>query len=140
MENIDFKNRVENIIESDRRYPYEAYDFINAAIKFTIDALIRSGSASGRRHINAEELLDGIVAFAQDQFGPVAGDVLGRWHLTSASAIGDVVFNMIEAKLLSRSDEDQKSDFAIPYDLDGKLRAPYLQQTRHTGIKLPIIV
>ena len=142
MENIDFKTRVEMMVEEDGRYPYEAYDFVNAAVKFSIDRIIAAESGNGiRRHINAVELLDGMVEFAQQQFGPLAWEVLRNWHLTAAKDIGKVVFNMVNHRLLSRSDRDTESDFNIPYDLEGKLMESFRRGNEaRPGLRSPIIV
>jgi len=140
MENIDFQKRVEAILQEDCDYPPEAYDFVNAAVKYTIEALIAAGAASGRRHVNAAELLDGIVRFAQDQYGPMAAAVLTQWHLQKPTDIGRVVFNMVNAKLLSRSDNDQESDFDTDYNLTAKLQAPYRQQAQPVPkVQAPLI-
>lgn len=132
MDEMDFKKRVEEIIAVDSHYPLVAYEFINAAVTFTINRSIDDNDTNSHIvhcHISASELLDGIAAFATQQFGPMAWDVLRCWRLQTPIDVGRVVFNMINHQLLSRSDDDQEADFNLEYDLKVKLQPPSMDET-----------
>ena len=80
------------------------------------------------RHVSAKELLDGIAEYALREFGPMASEVIKNWGISDAQAIGNVVYNMIDEKLLKASDEDCVEDFSIEYDFDATLRKPFTRE------------
>ena len=139
MENIDFSGKVKHILEYDRQYPPEAYDFLNAAVKYTIDKIGRSGEES-RRHISARELLDGMVAYACSEFGPLAAEVLDSWRILAPQDVGTMVYNLVREKLFSTSEQDSPQDFELDYDIRARLEAPYRQEQGEKHPDVPIIV
>jgi uncharacterized repeat protein (TIGR04138 family) len=44
--------------------------------------------------------------------------VFRHWGITVTNDFGEIVFNMIEAVLMSRSEQDNRSDFDNVYDFD----------------------
>jgi len=107
---LDFFKVIEKIIEKDPRYKSEAYLFLMAALNFTVTRL------DAPRHVTGQELLDGIRIYAIDQFGPLARTVLEHWGVYATEDFGNVVFNMIDAKLLSKTEGDSIDDFKGIYD------------------------
>jgi uncharacterized repeat protein (TIGR04138 family) len=77
---------------------------------FTQQKLKRQG------HLTAKELLDGLRDFAIEQYGPMAKTVLNHWGLKRTEDIGNIVFNMIEKKMLSKTESDSLDDFKNVYD------------------------
>jgi len=138
MENIDFSNKVQHILEYDDRYPAEVYNFVNAAVKYTIDRLEQNGSGR-RRHINARELLDGMTDFGKEQFGPLAWNVFAGWHFIRPADIGNVVFNLVKENLFAVSEEDSRRDFDLDYDLQQRLEAPFRHAPADSRPEIPII-
>ncbi|MDD5269749.1 MAG: hypothetical protein PHE80_01005, partial [Candidatus Omnitrophica bacterium] len=63
------------------------------------------------RHVNGRELSEGLREYAIDQFGPLARTVLESWGVTKTEDFGNIVFNLIKAKLLSKTEEDSIEDF-----------------------------
>ena len=104
----EFKKRISLITDKDKRYPPDAYDFINAAISYATEKLMENGR---KRHINGRELLEKIGEFAINSFGPMAETVFEYWGLTDSLAIGHMVFNMAEHNLLTISEDDSLDDF-----------------------------
>ena len=68
------------------------------------------------RHINGQQLCLGLRDFAIDQYGLLAPDVLAHWGIRRTDDFGRIVFAMIEAGLMSKTDEDSLDDFAGVYD------------------------
>ena len=75
------------------------------------------------RHIGGRELLEGIRLFAADQFGPMAPLVFERWGVRSSEDFGEIVFNLVDAELLSRRPEDSRLDFVGGFDFDDAFEA-----------------
>jgi len=106
-------------IERDVRYHPNAYQFVYAALRFTQQCLNRSvnpAMESDDAHISGVELLDGIRAFALDQFGLMTQTVFRCWGVRSTDDFGQIVFELIDRGEMSRTDRDQLSDFFDVYD------------------------
>ena len=104
------KEKIAEILRHESAYAAEAYEFVGAAVAFTVAQL------ESHRHVSAAELLKGVRDFAAREFGVVARSVLGEWGLFTASDVGKVVYLMIGAGLLSASPEDSPQDFDIDFD------------------------
>ena len=107
---------VTKITEKDSRYAPEAYEFIRNAVNYTAAKLERDKLKN--RHISGRELLKGVVEYAVQEFGPLAKDVLTNWGIQDGLSIGNIVFNMIQEKLLSANDKDSIDDFSGNLDFD----------------------
>jgi uncharacterized repeat protein (TIGR04138 family) len=68
------------------------------------------------RHVGGRELLAGIQEYASDQFGPMAALVFDRWGVRRSGDFGEIVFNLIDAELLSRRPTDSRLDFVDGID------------------------
>ena len=92
------------------------------------------------RHISGQELVAGALAYALEQFGPLAPDVLEDWGIAEGRDIGNIVYNMIQVELLSASPEDSRSDFNCYPDIPGFLRRKLDEESRNIpSVKPPII-
>ena len=103
---------VKEILQKDSRYKAQAYVFVLAALEV---ARIQTGKS---KHVTAVELLQGIKTLAQKDFGIMAKTVLESWGIKITDDIGEIVFNLIDVKLLSKTDEDKKEDFHNVFDFD----------------------
>jgi uncharacterized repeat protein (TIGR04138 family) len=110
--NVPFYKVVEEICAKDFRYKPDAYEFLMQALHFTQNKLKRQTHVSGR------ELLEGIREFAIEQYGPMVKTVLSHWGITKTEDFGNIVFNMVAKKLLSKTEEDSINDFKNIYDFD----------------------
>jgi uncharacterized repeat protein (TIGR04138 family) len=45
------------------------------------------------------------------EFGPMARLVLNGWGLRAGEDVGEIVYNLIDAGLMTRTQEDRKEDF-----------------------------
>ena len=98
------------IVRRDDRYGPQAYYFIFDALDFTINRMRKV------RHVTGRELLEGIREYATEHFGFLARTVLGEWGITCTGDFGNIVFNLVEAGLLSRTEKDTREDFEDVYD------------------------
>lgn len=109
----EFWQAVERIRSGDARYAPEAYAFVMEALDATVRAL------SQRRHVSAAELVAGLCRAAGERYGMLAFAVLEKWGIRSGSDVGEIVFQLIDAGILSRREEDTREEF----DAAGSLRA-----------------
>lgn len=129
MQELNFDEVVERIVESDPRYTGDAYGLLREALDFT-QQQVHKKSRGKVRHVTGRELLDGIREYVLREFGPMSITVLEEWGIRNTSDIGEVVFNMVEHGLLAKTDEDSRTDFASGYDFEEAFRKPFLPQSK----------
>ena len=100
------------IVEKDPRYPVEAYLFVLEALFCTRKKFKKE------KHVSGQELLEGIKDLALNRYGSTAKMVFNHWGIKKTVDLGDIVFNMVNAKLLSKTEEDSLDDFKDVYDFE----------------------
>jgi uncharacterized repeat protein (TIGR04138 family) len=110
------QQRLAALAAHDRRYPVEAYNFVFEALDYVLERQARSLRRTGEdaqpdRHVSVVQLVDGLREYALDQFGPLARLVLERWNVFRTEDFGEIVFGLVEHRLLNKQDTDRKSDF-----------------------------
>ena len=116
------------VVKRDPRYSYEAYEFVFQALHHTQKRLGReppSSTAEPRHHVSGPELLEGVRALALQEFGLMARTVLRMWGIRKTDDFGEIVFNLVEAELMSKTDDDTRTDFHNVFDLDEVLVRSY---------------
>jgi uncharacterized repeat protein (TIGR04138 family) len=113
---VDFYLKVEEIVKEDPRYKPDAYEFVMRGLFYTQKKLKRKG------HVTGKELAEGIRDLAIEEFGGMARAVLAHWGITKTSDFGEIVYNMISKKLLSKTESDSKEDFRDVYDFKEAFR------------------
>jgi uncharacterized repeat protein (TIGR04138 family) len=108
----DLMLTVEHLKSRDGRYKIQAYLFTIDALEFTMARLGRRGHVSGR------ELLEGIAVLAKREFGPTAKMVFESWGVAETRDFGEIVFSLVGAGLLGKTDEDSIEDFEAVYDFN----------------------
>jgi uncharacterized repeat protein (TIGR04138 family) len=63
--------------------------------------------------------------FALKKYGPMARTVLAHWGIHRTEDFGDIVFNMVEVGLLSKTETDRREDFANAYDFEDVFERQY---------------
>lgn len=112
MEHEDLMLTVEHLKSRDGRYKIQAYLFTMDALEFTMARLGRRG------HVSGGELLEGIAVLAKREFGPTAKMVLESWGVKETRDFGEIVFSLVSAGLLGKTDEDSIEDFESVYNFD----------------------
>ena len=56
--------------------------------------------------------------------------VLGRWGVRTTRDFGEIVFALLGAGLLGKTEEDKIEDFDDLYDFDAAFRAPFRPKPR----------
>lgn len=105
------EEKIQHVRRRDRRFSRHAYYFVLDALDYTMSNLGREAKSGEDRHVGGRELMAGIREFAADQFGPMAALVFERWGIRGPGDFGEIVFNLIDAELLSRRPTDSRLDF-----------------------------
>jgi uncharacterized repeat protein (TIGR04138 family) len=71
-----------------------------------------------------------------EQYGPLAITVLNTWGVRRCSDFGDIVFNLIEYNVFSKTENDRREDFADIYDFEEAFVQPF-RPARRTRSALP---
>ncbi len=128
MQDLDFNEVVELIVKEDPRFDRKAYAFIRQGLDYTVKELKKKENAKtrGSQHVTGAELLDGIRIFALDQYGPLTKTVLNNWGITKCADFGELVFNLIEYNVFSKTESDRREDFIDLYSFDDAFVKPFL--------------
>ncbi len=123
------EDAISDVLRQDARFSLDAYLFVKDALDYTVKTLSKP-SEGPDRHVSGNELLEGIRAYAIDQFGPVTLTVLHYWGISQPRDFGEIVFNMVEHGILGKTDEDTREDFEGGYDFSEAFEEPFLPVTR----------
>lgn len=129
MQTVNFEEELEKILARDSRYHREAYLFVREALDHTQNMLGRPPKDE-IRHVTGQQLLEGARDYALQQYGPMALTLLNEWGLRQCEDIGEIVFNMIEASLLAKTDKDSREDFKGAYDFVAAFQKPFLPASK----------
>jgi uncharacterized repeat protein (TIGR04138 family) len=135
MQDPDFSEIVGLICKEDVRFDRKAYDFVRLGLDHTVKELKKKDAARGvrSRHVNGRELLEGLRAYALDQYGPLAMTVLNTWGIRRCADFGDIVFNLIEYHVFSKTESDRREDFADAYTFEAAFVKPFLPAKAASG-------
>ncbi|MFN8548331.1 MAG: Minf_1886 family protein [Candidatus Eisenbacteria bacterium] len=98
--------RLEQLSAAPGRFSVPAYLWIFRVLEHARRRLKRAG------HITGQELLKASRELARAEFGPMALEVFRHWGFESASDIGRAVFDLVEAGILLKTENDSLGDFA----------------------------
>lgn len=101
-------------------FPPQAYQFVREGLAHTVTLIHGTGARSDdeSRHVSGQQLCQGLRDFATKQYGLLARTVLARWHIHTTEDFGRIVFAMIDAELMRKTDDDTIEDFRGVYDFD----------------------
>ena len=117
------------------KYPMDGFTFVQRGLEFTVNRVHgRSQLGGGAQtetatqpsssseienasmHVTGRDLCHGLRDFAIEQYGLMARTVLRRWNIQSTDDFGAIVFAMVEAGLMHKTDDDALDDFADVFD------------------------
>jgi uncharacterized repeat protein (TIGR04138 family) len=106
-------------------YPQEAFQFVRDGLQHTVkmvhgeEAAKASNADKGPdKHVSGQQLCLGLRDYAVVRYGMMARTVLGRWGVYKTDDFGRIVFAMIDAGLMRKSDDDAFEDFQAVYEFD----------------------
>jgi len=135
MQDPDFAEIVGLICKEDPRFDRKAYDFVRLGLDHAVKELKKKDASRAikSRHVSGPELIEGLRVYALEQYGPLAKTVLNSWGLERCSEFGDIVFNLIEYNVFSKTDNDRREDFTDLYSFDEAFVKPFLPTRAQRG-------
>jgi uncharacterized repeat protein (TIGR04138 family) len=127
--------KLNKIASADQRYKTDAYIFVLEALQFTRKRI------NAESHVTGQQLLDGIKNLAQEKYGLMAKMVFEHWGIAETIDFGNIVINMVNAGILSKTPEDKLEDFKDVYNFDDVFVKEYQvefdkRQHKHRSTKL----
>lgn len=117
MEEIDFESdSFEDIVAKDNRYDARAYALLMDVVKFLGEC---------KNHVSGEDILEEFKERTLDQYGPMAYTVLTEWGVTRCEDIGEMMFNLSDAKRVRKDENDTPESFVGGYDFKEAFQGPY---------------
>src|SRR5271166_2688599 len=121
--------KLDELVRRDSRYAIEAYEFVFAALTHTQKMLGRTTAPEAGKqeehHVSGQQLLLGVRDLALREFGLMARTVFRLWGINRTDDFGEIVFNLVEANLMSKTPQDDRRDFHNLFDLDEALTRDY---------------
>jgi len=101
---------IEQVAREVGRYDLQAYYFVFEVLEWLMEKL------GERRHVSGAELSEAARDLAIERFGMLAKYVLEGWGITSTACFGRIVYALIDAGQMSRTDQDSIADFEDVFD------------------------
>lgn len=101
-------------------YPRQAFAFVQEGLGFTVRQIHGDPEKvpAGQRHVSGRQLCAGLRDYAIKKYGLLARNVLEHWKIHKTEDFGKIVFAMVDAGLMSRTDHDTMADFEGVYSFD----------------------
>ena len=75
------------------------------------------------RHVGGRDLCMGLRDYAVRRYGLLAKTVLNHWGVTQTEDFGKIVFALVDAGLLRKTDEDSLDDFRGVFDFEAEFES-----------------
>ncbi len=118
------REQIRRLAEEDGRYHEEAFLFVRRGLDHTVRGILHAGGSP--RHVRGQELVRGLRDYAVQEYGPLCLRLLRYWGVHTTDDIGEMVFLMIDAHILGKTEEDTIEDFHDVFDFEVEFRAPFL--------------
>jgi uncharacterized repeat protein (TIGR04138 family) len=129
---------LQQIVDELGAYPIEAFRFVEEGLTYTVAQRDTRREAQREkqqpeqqtakqesRHLSGQELCEGLREFALKQWGLMSRAVLQRWNVTCTFDFGRIVFALIDAGRMQKTDEDSIEDFRNVYDFKSAFEREY---------------
>ena len=120
----DLYRVVTEIAAQHNLYAANAYYFILDALSVTARK-VKKQNPSHSRHLSGLELSNGIKNYALKRFGCMSYTVMSVWGLHRTNDFGSIVYHLINAGVLGKSDEDSLEDFNDLFDFTSAFLKPF---------------
>ncbi len=106
---------LEELAQLSGKYPVDAFIFVREGLQYTIRKLGKI-SQGGCKHITGRQLCYGLKDYAIHKWGLLALTVLKQWNIKTTRDFGNIVFMMVDAGWMAKTDEDKIEDFDDVFD------------------------
>lgn len=122
--------RLAEVVGRQSLYRQGAYEFVRESVVYASRVVFATGT-----HVSGGQLLEAIRRLARERYGVMAREVFAYWGIRSTSDIGEIVFQLVEAEILSKTEEDSRDDFRDVFDLDEAFAADSYWKERFVNRK-----
>lgn len=120
---------IPSIMEDAGGFSPLAFQFIRDGLGHTV-AMVHGEDAASTlsdeedesRHVSGRDLCHGLRDYALRRYGLLAKTVLNHWGVTQTEDFGKIVFALVDAGLLRKTDDDTIEDFRGVFDFDDEFR------------------
>ena len=113
MTDVQFADEIlDRLKERNPRFQAKAYLFVLSSLHHVISHLKQP------RHISGPELAEGVRTLAIERFGLLARTVLEHWGLHGTKDVGEIVFALVDAGILTTQEDDRPEDFHGLFDFE----------------------
>ena len=113
------------ILEGAGGYSPRAYEFLRDGLAHAVRSVHGDEAASTpptdddeSRHVSGQQLCLALRDYAIERYGLMARMVLSRWNIHKTDDFGKIVFAMVDAGLMRKTDEDTLEDFQGVFDFE----------------------
>lgn len=103
------------------KYPPSAYYML----KYALDKANKYKPKFPYEHLSGAELSNIIRQVMLELYGPFAIDMLMSWNIYATADFGQLVYNLVDLKLLCTSENDSIHDFDDVYDFNEAFVKPF---------------
>ncbi|QQE11172.1 hypothetical protein JD969_16980 [Planctomycetota bacterium] len=111
-------------ITRESRYALDAFVFVQRGLEYTVRDLHGELADEGEmpaeemesRHVSGADLCEGLRDYAIREYGLLARTVLKHWRINTCEDFGNIVFEMIEAGMMHKTEDDCIEDFIGVFD------------------------
>jgi len=124
-----------NSIAEKAGYKVDAFLFVQRGLEFTVRRIhgepphraeLDDEDEQPSRHISGQDLCLGLRDFAKREYGLLAKGVLARWRVHQSEDFGRIVFAMVDAGLMHKTQEDRLKDFTDVFNFNEAFSSPLL--------------
>jgi uncharacterized repeat protein (TIGR04138 family) len=112
------KTKIYKLARDDQRYHPDAFLFVCDGLEYAVSNLRKNAKYPADRHISGGELANAMAELAIERWGYMARVVLRRWGVKETLDFGEIVYLMIDNKLMSSQPGDSIQDFIDVYDFE----------------------
>jgi len=118
---------LDDVIDELGVYPVDSFVFLQEALSFTVQRThgARARDNTINRHITGRMLCEGLRDLALEKWGFLARTVLARWGINCTMDFGRMVFAMVEAGLMHKTDQDSIDDFRNVFEFEAAFEKSY---------------
>jgi uncharacterized repeat protein (TIGR04138 family) len=118
---------LEQVAEDVAQYSPAAFDFVEEGLRYAVHHIhgTKAKDPEANRHVSGQQLCDGLRQLALLKWGMLARTVLRRWNVTSTLDFGRIVFALIEAGQMQKTDEDSVEDFKDVFEFKRAFETSY---------------
>lgn len=122
---ISLEEVIETIVHNDSRYKPDAYVFVMDALSFA------QRKFKTDRNVSGSQLLEAIKEFLIQLYGPLAVTVLHHWGVRSNEDFGHIVYNLVDSRIFSKTEDDKFEHFLDQSDLETVFQEDYRKHLIH---------